>query len=120
MVGSQMADGQAHLVVGETCLRATVILAALLFKGLPPSLTEWCIAWAVQRGWLVTCFLSLSLSSLFSLPLIFLGLAPFCSLQCQIFIHHKLRKRLKEPNQEKTLGLGSAYVVREEGFAIES
>lgn len=73
MVGPQLADGQAHLVVGETCLRATMTLAALLFKGLSPSLTGWCTAWALQRGWLAACF-SLSLF-VFSLPLIFLDLA---------------------------------------------
>lgn len=90
MVGPQLADGQAHLVVGETCLRATMTLAALLFKGLSPSLTGRCTAWALQRGWLVTCF-SLSLFCLLSsldLP----GPGPFCSLKCQIFIHNKLKK----------------------------
>lgn len=44
MVGSQLADGQAHFVICETCLKATVIPAALLPKRLSPSLT-----WKAQK-----------------------------------------------------------------------
>lgn len=74
MVGSQLADGQAHLVVCETCLKATVIPAALLPKGYHLPLHGRCRSMGYTKR-VASDLLLLFCLFVFSLPEILLGLA---------------------------------------------